>query len=388
VAITFTCTCGKALEIGDEYAGQQGTCANCGRPVQIPSKSNGQITGQAPPARPSAKPPPWDERPARSEPASPAELGNQETDVVLMTHAGLAIAEDDDFFVQAPPGIGQVLSAHTTLKKHQREKSLINIILFAMALLVVVVGLIVTVILVPGNGRPGGLQPGDEPWLIILTVIIGLGTAAVFARWIRFVHTCTYVGKKGIAVFQCSFRRSNLLRSEVMHFEDAVEVRTIPTRQFMGGIIGVDEFAYTWLTAEGEVIFRVIVRRPRAGQRTQIDEFYHFGVMAERAWTEHLARDIEEVIEDDELLYFQLQYGDYVQVGNGRLLLMRGGQPIELPAGRIAKVAAGENVITIWEVGAPLHAHVGPGIHMIGRHDLANAEFFLVALEKLLGVRV
>ena len=383
MSITFTCICGKSLEVGDEHAGQEGACPACGRATQVPANTVGQITGQAPLPRPSNKPAPWNEPGRKSEATDDVET----IDAVLMTHAGLAIAEDDDLFVEAPPAIGQVLSAHTTLKKHVRERSIFNIVMFGIALVALAVLVIATTFLLPGRGRPDGMRPGDVPWLIGVTVLIGIGTAILFSRWIRFVHTCTYVGKEGIAVFQCSFRRTHLLRTEVFLFEDAAELRTIATRQFAGGIIGVSEFAYTWANQHQEVVYRYIARHRHNAKPMQAEEDYHFALMAEHAWTRHLLRDLDEIIADRELLYFPLLFGDFIQVGKGRLILARGGGTVELPAVRIAKVAAGENAITIWEVGAKPNVLVGDGIHLIGRHDLANAEFFLSALEKLLGVR-
>jgi hypothetical protein len=380
LSIILTCACGRALEVGDEHAGQEGTCPTCGRVMQIPGQANGQVTDKAPRPRP-AKPAPWLAPPRRESSDDP-----EVADARLMTHAGLAIAEDDDFFVDAPPAIGQIVSAHTTLKKHVRPKSLLKIVMVASGLFLADMMVVTALFFLWRNG-PRAANGNEAQVLILISAVVGIGSFALLIWWMRFVHTCTYVGKDGIAIFQCSFHRGNLLRSEVLLFEDAAELRTIPTRAFAGGIIGVSEFAYTWLDPQQAVIYRFIARHWNS-RSARIDEDYHFALMAERAWTEHLARDLEQISADRELLYFPLQHGDFLQVGKGRLILNQGGQIMELPAARIAKVAAGQNLITIHEVGADPNLHAGPGIHLIGRHDLANVQFFLAALEKLLGVRI
>src|SRR5262245_49323909 len=45
--IELTCSCGKRLQASDEFAGRQGQCPACGRPLQIPARS-ATVTGMAP----------------------------------------------------------------------------------------------------------------------------------------------------------------------------------------------------------------------------------------------------------------------------------------------------------------------------------------------------
>src|ERR1039457_3108359 len=47
MAITFTCECGKSVQVGDEFAGLAGTCPGCGRTVSIPGP-DGQFTERSP----------------------------------------------------------------------------------------------------------------------------------------------------------------------------------------------------------------------------------------------------------------------------------------------------------------------------------------------------
>jgi hypothetical protein len=36
MSIDLTCSCGKRLQVADEYAGRQGRCPVCGRTFEIP----------------------------------------------------------------------------------------------------------------------------------------------------------------------------------------------------------------------------------------------------------------------------------------------------------------------------------------------------------------
>ena len=54
MAITITCTCGKTLQVGDEFAGQEGQCPSCGRALRIP-QDDARIAQGAPPPVPKSK---------------------------------------------------------------------------------------------------------------------------------------------------------------------------------------------------------------------------------------------------------------------------------------------------------------------------------------------
>jgi hypothetical protein len=109
--------------------------------------------------------------------------------------------------------------------------------------------------------------------------------------------------------------------------------------------------------------------------------------MAESAWTMHLLLRVDDRLAEHKLLYFALKDGDCVELGDNLLVLTQGGKTVELRADQIAKLTLGGGVVSIWEVGAKEGWFVNKGIHQFIYADLANARFFVAALERLLGLR-
>jgi hypothetical protein len=380
VAITFTCSCGKAVQVGDEFAGQAGQCPSCGQTVQIPG--GGEFTEQAPPIVPRStgiKPAPWEELPRLD--ALPA----PDDDVArLMTHAGLLVEPNDDFFVDAPPEIGRLYSAFTTLRKRDKPMAPGSWTMLGIVVFSVVSSLAVLAI----RELTGGLQPaGNMIVIAVIGALIGGLFAGVAMWWMRFRHTCTYVGANGIALFQCSGKAERIVRSEVFLFEAAAELRIAQTRQYTNGVYTGTDYAFTWSDERGAVVYTLAGRyRSEAGTPPPGDPF-HFALAAENAWTLHLFRAIERILTGNELLFFGLKGGDYLQLGQGLFILVQGGKSVELRSEQIEKMTIGDGVISVWQTGAKAGWFVNKGIHQFMYADLGNARFFLFALEKLLGIR-
>ncbi len=379
--ITVTCSCGKSWQVGDEFAGRDGACPGCGQAIHIPGAAEGQITGQPP--RPAPRPPPpWDRPDYDAEP--------DDDSAILRTHDGRPIAADDDFFVDAPPALGLIQSVYTSLKKHKAPmpfvlKAVLSIILFVLAAAV-------------SAFMTGWLTFAFRIWLdwpipfpailIVTSILAGIISLSIFSWWTRFVHTCSYVGRDGIAVFQCAGARERVIRKDIFHFKDAIELRTGQTRQYyLGGYAGTD-YVFLWFDERGNIAYRFMGRYKSETGIPAPDDPYHFMLMAEHAWTTHLLRDIDRILADDEVLYFPLKEGDFVRLGEGLLILEQAGRRIELRADQIEKITMGDGVISVWEAGARKGWFVSEGVYQFMYHDLGNARFFTMALEKLLGFQL
>jgi hypothetical protein len=373
VAITFSCACGKSVQVGDEFAGRAGQCPNCGRTVRIPAQ-NGQFTAQEPMPCPA-----WDDPPR-------AERFPEAADDITrpVTHAGNPVNENDDFFHNARPEIGRLYSAFTTLRKRDRPIESGSWVMLGIVVFSGVSGMTVF-----GIQQFGGVLPSLETLMgvIAIAALVGALFAGIVYWLTRFRHTCTYVGAEGIARFQCAGDRERIVRSEVFLFSDAAELRIGQTRHYYNGIYTGTDYAFAWTNERGETVYRLSGRyRSEEGNPAPADPF-HFALMAENAWTMHLFRDIDRILADNELLFFGLKGGDYVELGQGLFILAQSGKTIELRADQIEKMTVGGGVISVWEVGAKEGWFVNKGIHQFMYADLGNARFFLFALERLLGIR-
>lgn len=386
MAITFTCTCGKSLQVGDEFAGQEGACPSCGKAIRIPlnATTDGHITEQAPPRSPR-KPTgdePWAEpAPTVKEPPPDEEQG----EMVLTTHSGTILPEEDDLFVPAPPELGRIFSVATTLKQGVEPMSLVLRIVLATVLfgLILVAGSVL-LLLVAGLPRARIEEICMVP---LMPAMLGAAVSAFLIWWTRFKHTCSYVGKKGAAAFECAGSRDNIRSANIFLFADAAELRTTQTRSYYNGVYTGTSYTYTWTDDKGRTIYTYSGSyRSEAGTPATGDPYY-FVLVAETAWTMHLARDLEHYARDDEPLFFGLTGGDYVQVGDGYLVLMQGGRTLELNVDQIEKIVIDAGNVAIWERGAQAGWFVNQGIHQFPYGNLGNARFFMIACEKLLGIR-
>ena len=69
-----------------------------------------------------------------------------------------------------------------------------------------------------------------------------------------FSHTCTFVGKKGVARYKCSGNREQT-SGEVFLFEDATELRTAQTRHYTNGAYTGTNYTFTWTDVAGRTRF-------------------------------------------------------------------------------------------------------------------------------------
>lgn len=382
--ITFTCTCGKTLRVADEYAGKDGECPSCKKAIRIPEAAGdgGQFTRQAPKPRSGSEP--WASAPSKTTPPPLPQDDDSLADIPpLTTHAGGVIAPDDDFFVEASPEIGRTYSAFSTLQRSVQPTNWGMRIAGAFMAFVAsafVTGLIVGVLM----SQPFGV----EAILVLIAVptLAGLSVVAIILWWTGFKHTCTYVGNKGIVKYTCSGHREKI-STEMFRFEHAIELRTGQTRHYYNGVYTGTDYNFTWSDEKGRVVHVISGRySSELGNPVSKDPF-HYAFMAEWAWTLYLLSDLDQVTANDGLLFFGLKGGDYIQLGDNLLVLVKGGQTLRLPGEKISKMTLGNGAFSIWEVGAKEGWFVNSGIHQIMYADIGNARFFTMALEKLLGIR-
>src|SRR5262245_35614023 len=109
--VTFTCPCGKKLQVRDEFAGKQGKCPACGNVVSIPRPEEtyepSVLTAEV------VEEPPLAEAVGPDE-GAPAEITN---------HDGGPLPQGLDMFVPAPREIGPVMSAYSTLQRGKKPIS-------------------------------------------------------------------------------------------------------------------------------------------------------------------------------------------------------------------------------------------------------------------------
>ena len=139
-------------------------------------------------------------------------------------HHGEPLAPDRDFFVAPPAEIGALRTAHSSLKKGVRAKSMP--VRVAMALAYGAVGFLLAWGLHSLTGiliLPADLTRTPP---VLWEIILALPVAYLGWRESAFKHSCNFVGDSGCAHFECEGERTKVIRSSVLHFKDASAVAT------------------------------------------------------------------------------------------------------------------------------------------------------------------
>ncbi len=378
MAIVLSCECGRKLQVKEEFAGQEGKCPACGRTMLIPE---GDVPAEpvygalpveeaAPDDATRVEPP----APAPDEPPAP-EQAEPVTD-----HGGGRLPRDADFFAGPPAEIGRVLSAHTTLAGGRRPWTaggrLVAAGLFGLAGLAV--GAVIVLVATPRN----------EFWQFLWPTLGSVLGAALTAARTRFAHTCTYVGRDGVARFTCSGSRDRVTGSEVFRFRDATELRTSQTLRYVNGSYQGTNYTFTWTDVGGRPRYSIAGTHHTEKGTPPSGDAFHYARAAEMAWTVYLLGQAPRQLELNGSVPFNLKGGQSVRLAQGVLTLQLGGDPVEWPADDIDAILVEKGVVKIKRKDAAEGWFSSTGVTKFPFDSLANAQLFFHLVDRLLGVRI
>jgi hypothetical protein len=191
----------------------------------------------------------------------------------LCNHAGQPMSGPKVFFVPPPAEIGEVLTAHSTLKQGVRPRAAaarLGWALFGAGLGVVL-----------GLGIAGtGVGPF---WQVVCPVGFGALAMTLALLATRFRHRCSYVGREGAARFACAGDPQHVTQVELFCFADAAELRTAQTNHYHNGIYAGTNHAFTWTNVAGGRCFQLTgAYQSKNGNPPGADPF-HFARAAEMA---------------------------------------------------------------------------------------------------------
>lgn len=398
--ITFSCSCGKTLQVAESAAGKKARCPKCGAVVQVPEAETGIVSPElVPEPRPRSAPPPLpQDADEEAYDLEPEEVGSRDrkgrttqpqeeaprlaNPGVLpdANHAGQQLDPRLHFFADPPMELGSLFSADSTLKEGVRpmEPALRWGVIVASS----VGGLAVA-------GGIGLIVNAKDP--IVLAFILGsigalLGFLVSFFAT-RFSHRCTYVGKEGLASYSCSGSLDNV-KEQLFFFADAVELRIAQTRHYTNGAYTGTDYVFTWSDRGGREAFKIAGTHKSEQGDPPPNDYFRFALAAEGAWSAYLARNLDLIMGRDESLYFGLDGRDYVRVGNDFVELSLKDNTGRLSADDIDYVQIKDGMVSIWERGGKRGWFSKKGIHDFPFASLGNARFFLFAVDRILGVPI
>ncbi|MCI0464811.1 MAG: hypothetical protein L0Z62_48420 [Gemmataceae bacterium] len=376
--ILLTCGCGKKLKVGDHLAGQQGLCPACGQTLTIPSSDH-----DAPPAPPRAVPPPLPTvQQYPQEESAPVDVtipAGQEAQP-LTNHGGGPLERDADFFVPPPAEIGELLSAHTTMRQGDEPWSAGA--RASWALLGAGIGVFIGVLidLIARIRNPGAM-------LILPLALGGIGVA--IALWATgFKRRCSYIGREGVARFTCTGSRRNITRAELFLFRDATELRIAQTRHYTNGVYQNTAYGFTWTDVSG--LTRYVISGSHGSEQGNppLTHAYHYAASAEIAWTMHLLSQLEAQLTLGQGITFKINKHEWVRVSPGHLRFSFKGQTFDCPVEEIGMARVDQGMFIIKRIDAREGWFSSEGVFKFPYNQLANAQLFLILLDKVAGVRL
>lgn len=293
-------------------------------------------------------------------------------------HSGDPIGPGADFFVEPPPEIGELVSAETTLSTRTRPWRPVSRL--ALAGLVGWSGaMILDVVIKQAN-------PIVPPDILIWEVLLFLVLAPLAWYFTRFSHTCSFVGKLGIASYRCRGNRDRLRAPEVFLFGDAAELRTSQTRQYYNHIYTRTSYAFTWTDGAGNK--RLKLKGTYRGEKSlpKAGDAFHFAVMAEGSWSVFLFDRVMAELESNRSARFSLGGQHFIAVGPGFLdVFVSGGEPEHLTVDEIDGMQADAGVIKIKRIDAKEGWFSSTGVYKFNYEQMANSRLFLLLYSRLIG---
>ena len=372
MAIQILCECGRKLQIQDKFAGQQGRCPACGRDFLIPAweTETPGIQAQPSPAReeelPEALPAPPVDKGRRDEPERDEPVGG---------HADERLPHDADFFVPAPREIGSLNSAHTTLRKNQDPWDAVprTLLTVGIAAAGFIVGLFLDLV----------AQVRNPLFIVFWPIALAVVAMLLALHFTRFRHTCTYVGRNGVARFVCNGSRKQLKVDEIFLFEEAIDLRTAQTRRFVNGVYQGTDYSHTWTDVGGRT--RYVLKgtyRAKDGRPAPKDPF-HFALAAEHAWTVYLVGDALRQMETNGWVAFRLGGGKVIRLGERRLQFHWGDKPERWEDDEVGEAVIHQGVVKIKHADAKEGWFSSQGVYKFNFSELANARLFFHLMEKI-----
>ncbi|HLY63253.1 MAG TPA: hypothetical protein VKV95_21110 [Terriglobia bacterium] len=309
----------------------------------------------------------------------------------VIDHLGNALAPDRDFFVRPPREIGDIKSAHTSLKKGVKAKP--AQVRLAIAALWGLGGFLLAM----GINRfayildiPSGMT--GTP-IALWAAIIGLLPAYIAWRKLGFKHFCQFVGVDGCAQISCKGERENIIGNSVFCFKDAAAISTSVTRHYRNGIYTYTSFYFNWYPAESEKAVFTLSGTHSANLKTPpAGNSYHYLRAAESAWYDYLIPKADAELTQNGYLKFHMGHNRYARVGRGFIeIVEKDGAVNRCEAGDIgsAKLASGNFTLTRKDATSTFFGLLGSsGTFHFNYSNMYNGRLFLLAFQKFLNIKV
>ena len=289
----------------------------------------------------------------------------------LHDHNGSAVGASQQFFQAPPEEIGQILTAHSTLKAGQKPRLWLRVLLSSL-LASPFLGLGFAIYLDGSGGY---------------NVVVGFFIAGMIAfifGWLlfRFKRSCSYTGTKGVAFYTIKGSLHSKPKLSMFLFEKAVDLRVFNQLQHFHGIY-VMEYIFSWYNEQGRKVFSLRGTHTSEKNTPRIDHSFWYALAAEKAWTQYKIPWLEMQLAELGYVPFFSDGKKEVRIGPGFIDFIINDVSTRIPVEEIKTLQIDYDTFEVQNKNAKWLS--GKGKYKIETKSLNNACLLAYAVWRFLG---
>ncbi len=311
-----------------------------------------------------------------------------EPDGDIISHCGLPIRSDADFFVSPPAEIGRVLTADSALGRYDNPLS--NAMFkkrgwMIVGLMLLCVVAIVGIMFAIQAWASGALRSGDLLFSLMLVAgFVATGIPIYVSRRASErkmkVLACSFVGENGAAVYTLKGGIGDEIAEDVLMFADAADL--LVSRE--GSSPSIINYKYNWRDAEGESLLLYEGRRYSMSKTFSLRNPFYFLRAAEEQWCDYRYEMMKAEFEKEGYVEFAIGSQRTIRVGMEYIELLWPDGDYRVPIEDFTDISlSGEMFRFKHRDGAWMGRE---GKFNFQYADLSNAKLFITALDHLAGI--
>lgn len=306
-------------------------------------------------------------------------------------HTGEPLSPKYDFFASPPDEIGEIRSAYSSLKKGEQFNTLRarlrGVAVVAAFGVAVAIGLELAARVLTSLAEETHLPRAF--WAAVPGAALGV----LLWRLTRSRGLCNYVGSTGCAEIVGSASGDKLIKRRIVQFQDAGGLMASVSRHFQRTEYRYTEYSFRWYPRDGGgPCFEITGSHAANLESPPPANYYHFGRAAEAAWCAYRAPFFDFELAQHGYLRFKLGSDRALRVGQAFLELEEAdGARYRAESSEIGsvKVESAQLTLARKEGASGFFGKLGEyGIISWDLSSMHNSRIFLLAFEKLLGLKV
>lgn len=215
----------------------------------------------------------------------------------VVSHDGLPLSIDADFFTPPPKEIGKIISANTTLTKTAQPMNV-----YLRSILIGCAGVVLQMVC------------ANTAFSLLAGGFIGL----IIWQITQFRRSCSYVGTNGLAEYYLVGSRQGKIRAKFLLFENVDELYTKILHYYTDNIYSMTWYEYRWVSKSSHPFVINGFYTRRFGR----DSNYMLGSQVESSWNKYVSERYSKRNLADEYIEFPIRNRGKliaIRVGNGFL---------------------------------------------------------------------